>query len=115
PLLVGVRVLHELDDCAVEIDERDGQEAVADVEGLGEDGVAFHSLVHVDDTISDVRLRPQRARDRAVRLEAEPFDVARVCPLARYPDPGRLYPALVWLPLLCDQADVVEGRSVELG
>src|SRR5439155_3780498 len=69
----------------------------------------------VGDTVRDVRLGPQRARDRAVRLEAQPFDVARVCPRARHPDAGRLDPALVWLPLVRDQSDVVEPGTVELG
>ena len=56
-------------------DEGDGEEAVADVERLGEHLVPLDCRVHVGHTVGDVRLGAKRAGDRRVRLEPQPLDV----------------------------------------
>ena len=62
PLLVGVRVLHELDHRAVDDGERHREEAVADVEGLGQ---------HLETLDRGAGRRP-RGRRRGARCAAGP-------------------------------------------
>src|SRR5204863_163167 len=73
-LLVRVSVLHQLDDGAVDLDERDPQEAASGagrIERLDEHGVALERTGEIVDPVGDVRLDAQRTGDGRVRLEAE--------------------------------------------
>ena len=79
-------------------DERDQAEAGAGgVERPEHDVVALDRRLEVVDPVGDVGLRAQRARHRAVRLEAQELDVERVLARARHPDAGLLDPALLRL------------------
>jgi hypothetical protein len=84
------------------------------VEGLEHDLVPLERGLEVVDPVGDVRLGAQRARDRAVRLEAQELDVERVLARARHPHARRLHPALLRLLHGRDHPDVVELRAVEL-
>ena len=90
------------------------EEPVADVERLCEDVVPVDRGGDVLHAVGDVRLRPQRACDGAVRLEPEPLDVEGIRSRAGHPDPCRLDPALARLALVGDEANVVERGAVEL-
>src|SRR5437867_3856132 len=85
-VLVRVAVLHQLDDCTVDLHECDAQEVVAApgrVEGLGENRMALDRGAEVVYAVRDVGRRAERTADRRVGLEAQPFDVATAGARAR--------------------------------
>ena len=114
PVFVGVRVLHELDHRAVDDGEGHREEAVPDVERLGQHLQALDRGLDVVHAVGDVGLGAQRARHRAVGLEPEPLDVVRMLAGARDPHARRLDPALTRFHVVGDEADVIEPGACEL-
>ena len=73
PVFVGIAVLHQLDDGAVDLHERDAKEVVAaagGVEGLGEDRVPLDRRPEVVDAVGDVGLRCEADRSPASRARS---------------------------------------------
>src|SRR5207302_6546726 len=70
-LLVGIGILHELDDHSLMVDEGDGNKAVSHVKGLEEQSLAPDRIVDVRNPVGDVRLCAQRSRHRTVGLVPE--------------------------------------------
>ena len=96
------------------IGERHREEAVADVEGLGQHLETLDRGVDVVHAVGDMGLGTQRACHRAVGLEAEPLHVVRVLAGAGDPHARRLDPALTRFHVVGDEADVIEPGASEL-
>src|SRR3954454_15963261 len=113
PLLIGVRVLHELHDRTADADEGDVAEAAADGEGPEQQLVPLDRAVHVGDAIGDMRLVAHGSRDGRVGLEPQVLDVERM--VARTGDPHAcgVDEDLAVVLFLRDDADVVELRALD--
>jgi len=114
--LVGIAVLHQLDDGAVDLHERDAKEVVAaagGVEGLGEDGVPLDRRLDVVDAVGHVGRGAEGPGHRRVGLEAQPLDVEGVGARVGHPDARRRDERLAVFRLVGDEADMVEPRPID--
>jgi hypothetical protein len=113
PLLIGVRVLHELHQSSVGNHPCDPHEAVCDVERAEYHLVSRERGIDIVDAIRDVRFVPNRALDGRVRLVAQVLDVEGVGTRVCHPAARGLDELLALVPLFRDHADVVEARALD--